>query len=181
RSNRSTRDAIAQVLHSTLSQHGRGRGSYVKLLFTDYSSAFNTIVLHTLSSKLQDLGLNTSLCNWVQGFLTGRLQMVWMGCMFSSTLTQHQGPPGMHMSLLLYSLSTFDSVTTHATNSMVKFADDTVMVSLISHSDNEVDSLSLWCQDNHLSLNVDKTKELVMDFRRQQGSYTTLQISGTPV
>ncbi len=39
-----------------------------------------------------------------------------------------------------------------------------------------------WCQDNCLSLNVRKTKELIVDFRkRPQRSYTPLMISGTPV
>ncbi len=30
----------------------------------------------------------------------------------------------------------------------------------------EVSTLTKWCQENHLSLNLDKTKELVVDFRR---------------
>ncbi len=41
--------------------------------------------------------------------------------------------------------------------------------------------LTWWCQDG-LSLNVSKTKELIVDFRkRQQRPYTPLMISGTPV
>ncbi len=46
----------------------------------------------------------------------------------------------------------------------------------------EVEKLTSWCQDNCLSLNVSKTKELIVDFRkRQQRPYTPLMISGTPV
>ncbi len=46
----------------------------------------------------------------------------------------------------------------------------------------EVERLTSWCQDNCLSLNVRKTKELIVDFRkRQQRPYTPLMISGTPV
>ncbi len=46
----------------------------------------------------------------------------------------------------------------------------------------EVERLTSWCQDNCLSLNVSKTKELIVDFRkRQQRPYTPLMISGTPV
>ena len=44
RANRSTEDAIAIALHSALS-HLEHRGSYVSILFIDYSSAFNTIIL----------------------------------------------------------------------------------------------------------------------------------------
>ena len=35
------------------------------MLFIDYSSAFNTIVPSKLVIKLETLGLNPALCNWV--------------------------------------------------------------------------------------------------------------------
>ncbi len=68
RPNRSTDDAISQVLHSSLTHIDSKNGNYVKLLFIDYSSAFNTIVPTKLAVKLSDLGLNTSLCDWIQDF-----------------------------------------------------------------------------------------------------------------
>ena len=42
RANRSTEDTIATALHTTL-QHVEHQGSYARLLFIDFSSAFNTI------------------------------------------------------------------------------------------------------------------------------------------
>ncbi len=62
-----------------------------------------------------------------------------------------------------------------------------MVLGLISNNDetpylDEVERLTSWCQDNCLSLNVSKTKELIVDFRkRQQWPYTPLMISGTPV
>ncbi len=76
RTNRSTDDAISQVLHSSLSYIDSKNRNYVRLLFIDYSSAFNTIVSIKLAVKLSDLGLNISLCDWIQDFLTGRPQVV---------------------------------------------------------------------------------------------------------
>ncbi len=35
--------------------------------------------------------------------------------------------------------------------------------------------------ENHLSLNIDKTKELVVDFRRQSREHTPISIDKTPV
>ncbi len=61
RSNRSTDDAIAFTLHTALS-HLENKNTYVRMLFVDYSSAFNTIVPATLVANLQTLGLNRSLC-----------------------------------------------------------------------------------------------------------------------
>ena len=46
------------------------------MLFIDNSSAFNTIVPSKLIVKLEVLGLNTALCNWVLDFLTSRPQGV---------------------------------------------------------------------------------------------------------
>ena len=71
RPNRSTDNAIAITLHPALS-HLNKRNTYVRMLFIDYSSAFNTIVPSKLIIKLEALGLNPALCNWVLDFLTGR-------------------------------------------------------------------------------------------------------------
>ncbi|KAF7644469.1 hypothetical protein LDENG_00221530 [Lucifuga dentata] len=105
-----------------------------------------------LSSKLLDLGLNNCLCLP----LTGRPQMVRVGRMSSKTIVLNTGAPQQCiLSPLLYSRYTSDCMATHATNTIVNFTDNTVVVGLISHSDERVyldkmDSLSLWCQDNHL-------------------------------
>ena len=69
--NRSTDDAISIALHTTLS-HLDKMNTYVRMLFIDYSSAFNTKVPTKFITKLRSLGLNTSLCNWILDFLTDR-------------------------------------------------------------------------------------------------------------
>ena len=76
RPNRSTDDTISIALHTVLS-HLDKRNTYVRMLFIDYSSAFNTIVPSKIITKLRTLGLNTSLCNWILEFLTGR--HMWYG------------------------------------------------------------------------------------------------------
>ncbi len=94
RSNRSTDDAIATALHPALT-HLDKTDTYVRLLFIDFSSAFNTIIPQQLIHKLVQLGLNTSLCNWLLDFLTGRPQAVRVGSNTSSTITLNTGPPRM--------------------------------------------------------------------------------------
>ncbi|KAI4882563.1 hypothetical protein NFI96_002445 [Prochilodus magdalenae] len=107
RQNRSTDDAIALTLHTALS-HLDKQNTYVRMLFVEYSSAFNTIVPSRLDIKLRDLGLNSSLCSWILNFLTDRRQ-------------------------------------------------------------------------NNLSLNVNKTKELIVDFRKQERGHTPITINGAAV
>jgi hypothetical protein len=55
-----TDHAISIALHTALS-HLDKRKTYLRTLFIDYSSAFNTMVPSKLINKIRTLGLNTSL------------------------------------------------------------------------------------------------------------------------
>lgn len=65
--NRPTEDAISHKLHTTLA-HLENKNCYARLLFVDYSSAFNTVIPSKLIQKLLDLGLSATLCNWILDF-----------------------------------------------------------------------------------------------------------------
>jgi hypothetical protein len=130
------------------------------MLFIDYSSVFNTIVPMKLITKLRTLGLNTSLCNWILDFLTGRPQVVRVGNNTSAMLILNTGATqGSVLSPLLYSLFTINCVAKHDSNTIIKFAYDTTVVGLIPDNDEtayreEVRELAVWCQDNNLSLKM---------------------------
>ncbi|KAL7861169.1 hypothetical protein AOLI_G00175180, partial [Acnodon oligacanthus] len=157
------------------------------MLFTDFSSAFNTIIPQQLIGKLSLLGLNTSLCNWVLDFLTERPQLVRIGNNTSSTTTLSTGvPQGFVLSPLLFTLLTHDCTAKCSSNHIIKFADDTTVVGLISENDEsayreEVQRLTDRCGANSLSLNVDKTKEMVVDFRRVRSDHPPPNITGSAV
>ncbi|KAK2905571.1 hypothetical protein Q8A73_009516 [Channa argus] len=186
RSNRSTDDAVATAVHSALT-HLDKKDSYVRMLFIDLISAFNTIIPQQLIHKLVQLGLNTSLCNWLLDFLTVRPQTVRVGSNTSSTITLNTGAPqGCVLSPLLFTLLTHDCTPSHNSNLFIKFADDTTVVGLISNNDEtnyriEVRCLAGWCSDNNLSLNVEKMKEIVVDFRRVHTQHAPLTINGANV
>jgi gmma-aminobutyric acid receptor subunit gamma/cGMP-dependent protein kinase 2 len=144
------------------------------MLFIDDSSLFNTIVPSKLINKLRTLGLNISLCNWILDFLMGRPPLVRVGNNTSATLILNMGAPhGYVLSPLLYSLFTHDCTARHESNTIIKFADDTTVVGLITVNNEtayreEVRDLVVWCQDNNLSLNVIKTKEMIVDYRKKR-------------
>ena len=181
RPNRSTDDAISIALHTALS-HLDKRNTYVRLLFIDYSSAFNTIVPSKLITKLRILGLNTSLCNWILDFLTDRPLGVRVDNNTSARLILNTGAPqGCVLSPLLYSLFTHNCVAAHDSNTIIKFADYTTVIGLITDDDEttymeEVRDLAVWCQDNKLSLNVSKIYELIVDYRKWRAKHTPIHI-----
>uniref|UniRef100_A0A1A8EWU0 Reverse transcriptase domain-containing protein n=1 Tax=Nothobranchius korthausae TaxID=1143690 RepID=A0A1A8EWU0_9TELE len=177
------RGCLATALHAVLS-HLEQRQSYVRMLFVDYSSAFNTIIPDILINKLVTLGLPPLTCAWIKDFLTNRPQTVRLGPHLSSTRTLSTGSPqGCVLSPLLYSLYTHDCSPTHNNTLIIKFADDTTVVGLISKGDEaeyreEVLKLAAWCSENNLSLNTRKTKELIVDFRRHSTDLAPLYING---
>eukprot|EP00061_Rhincodon_typus_P008649 g31447.t1 len=84
--------------------------------------------------------------------------------------------------VLPYSLYTYKRVAKFRTNAIYKFADDTTMVGLILNNDEleyreEIEGLALWYNDNNLSLNISKTKELIIDFRKKGAEHTPICIN----
>ncbi|KAI2667379.1 RNA-directed DNA polymerase from mobile element jockey [Labeo rohita] len=162
RANRSTDDAISAVLHTVLC-HLEHQGSYARLLFLDFSSAFNTVLPNRLFTKMSDLGLQHNICLWIKDFLTERPQSVRMGPHNSSTLTISTGvPQGCLLSPFLYSLYSYDCIPSYNANIIIKFVDDTTVVGLITGGDKsayreEIKRLMVWRnQDVHTPLYINE-------------------------
>ena len=121
---------------------------------------------------------------WILDFLTGRPQVVRVGNNTSAMLIFNTGgPQGCVVSPLLYSLFTHDCTARFDSNTIIKFADDTTMIGLITDNDEaayreEVRDLAVWCQDNNISLNVIKTKEMIVDYRKRRTEHIPILIDG---
>ncbi len=107
---------------------------------------------------------------------------VRVGSRISSALSTGS-PQSCVLSPLLYTLYTHNCNPAHASNTIIKFADDTTVVGLISGGEesayrDEVEQLSVWCSKNNLILNTTKTKELIIDFKRKKTDIQPLFISG---
>jgi hypothetical protein len=109
--------------------------------------------------------------------------MVRAGNNTSATLILNTwAPHGCVLCPLLYSLFPHDCVAKHDSNTIFKFADDTTVVGLITDIDEtayreEVRELAVWCQDNNLSLNVSKTNEMIVDYRKRMAEQAPININ----
>jgi hypothetical protein len=91
---------------------------------------------------------------------------------------------GFVLSPLLYSLFTQDCMAAHDSNTIVKFAEDTMtrrqVKNLVYREEvielayrEEVRDLAVWCQYNNLSLNVGKTEETTKKGGQNIPSFTS--------
>nr|AAA83743.1 orf1 [Batrachocottus baicalensis] len=153
-------------------QHLDSPRTYARVLFVDFSTAFNTIIPAVLQPKLSQLTVPAPTCHWITNFLTDRTQQVRLGKITSSTRTISTGAPqGCVLSPLLFSLYTNDCTSGDPSVRLLKFADDTTVIGLIRNGDEsayrwEVEQLVLWCGQNILKLNKLKTVEMTVDFRK---------------
>ena len=170
--NRDVEDAVLTLVHNTLS-HAESPNAYTRILFIDFSSAFNTIRPTILKKKMASLQVNECTIKWILNFMTNRQQYVTVGNVSSSTLTTSTGAPqGCVLSPLCYNIYTNDFTSQHDNCLVLKYADDTAIAGFITKSNEsnyiaEVEHLAEWCRENYLQLNVKKTKELIVNFRKE--------------
>ncbi|KAL7869777.1 hypothetical protein AOLI_G00137650 [Acnodon oligacanthus] len=156
-------------------------------MFFDFASAFNTVWPALLGEKLTVMQLDAPLMSCVVDYLTGRPQYVHLQHCVSDRVVSNIGvPQGTVLSPFLFTLYTMDFSYCTETCHLQKFSDDSAIVGCINKSDEReyratVKDFVAWCERNHLQLNVTKTKELVVDMRRDKAPVTPLTIRGVSV
>ena len=172
RSRMGVEDAQITLLN-LLYKHLEGPGTHARLLFMDFSSAFNSIQPHVLARKLLNhFSLDVNFVAWIVDFLTCRSQKVRVNGFLSEQRSSSTGSPqGCVLSPLLYILYTNDCRSQHEDRYILKFADDTVIISLLQNDESEhgpvVNEFVSWCDEAFLQLNTSKTKDMAIDFRRK--------------
>ncbi|KAI4888527.1 hypothetical protein NFI96_008530 [Prochilodus magdalenae] len=153
-------DAIIYLLNRVYA-HLDKPASTVRVMFFDFSSAFNTIQPALLGDKLN----------------------VMQHCVSDRVVSNTGAPQGTILSPFLFTLYTTDFNYCTETCHLQKFSDDSAVVGCISRGDEDeyratVNDFVAWCELNHLQLNVTKTKELVVDLRRDKAQVTPISIKG---
>ncbi|XDV15205.1 hypothetical protein PO909_015335 [Leuciscus waleckii] len=108
RPNIGVEDAVIFLQHHALA-HLEKPGSTVRIMFFDFSSAFNTIQPMLLKDKLERTGVDHLLSQWVLNYLTNRPQFVRARDGVSDRLMCSTGvPQGTVLAPFLFTLYTAD-------------------------------------------------------------------------
>ena len=120
--------------------------------------------------------------------MTNRTQYVKLKNISSKHITTNTGAPqGSVLSPFLFTLYTNDCQIDNNNVKLIKFADDSTIQGLIqadndeTHYQNCITSFTEWCENHKLLLNVKKTKELIIDFRKKKLPLQPLQIKNEAV
>lgn len=130
------------------------------------------------SSKLGELDLCSSLCNWILDFLNSRLQLVWIGHNTSSLMTVRTGAVQRCVLIpLYYSPDIHHYVARHSSDPIFKYVDNTTVVEWIPGNEElkyrrESGNHIKWCQTHKLAVNVSNTKNLIVDCNKESNHST---------
>lgn len=165
----STCNAVLEFIQVCLD--GKESKSKVGANFYDFSKAFDTVCHSTLIVKLKLLGFSHNASKLVKSYLESRSQSVYVHNSFSNFNTVPHGvPQGSILGPLLFIVYVNDLPKIFNSDGLncYLYADD-LCVSYVSRSNksiNEIpsDILTDWCNANSLSLNLNKTQELVVSY-----------------
>ena len=134
RAKRGVEDATL-TLFNLIASHLDTSGTTVRVLFMDFSSAFNTIQPHVLIKKLLNLEVNPDLILWIRQFLCDRPQRVRLNDSLSrdpvlsdEVIVNTGAPQGCVLSPILFSIYTNDISCNNSFLTLIKYADDMALV-----------------------------------------------------
>lgn len=139
--------------------------SYVRCLTIDFSKAFDTVDHNILADKLIQCNPPYNVIKWIYSFLNNRSQITKIGQSYSSVNKINRGiVQGSAIGPSLYIVMKSDLKSKSKTNKLLKFADDAnLLVPEFTDIDikDEFDAILAWARINKMTLNMNKTKELV--------------------
>lgn len=138
------------------------RQGQVDVIYTDFSSAFDSIDHGMLLHKLSSFGFSPSLVQLLWSYLNGRCNYVFYNGFISSTFTPTSGvPQGSSLGPLLFILYINDLLDSLSC-SVLAYADDIKIYSTIEsvndvfHLQQNLNTIGGWCSKFNLNLNIGK-------------------------
>jgi hypothetical protein len=161
---------------------------HIRLLFLDYTKAFDRIGHNVLISKLIDNGVRRSLIPWIISFLSNSRQCVRLGGATSDWLAVTAGvPQGTKLGPIIFFIMINDlKIPSLGNTGTWKFMDDVFISESLSrnsesHMQNHLDEVNTWADNNLMKLNPKKCKEMHVCFLKERPTLERLNLRGYPL
>lgn len=177
REKHSTSTALLKVLNDV--SLSLDKSSSLILILLDQSKAFDLVNFDLLLAKLNYLGFDKAAQKWINSYLKNRTQKVVIAYDNESQLgtTSSGVPQGSILGPILFSIYTFDLPSCIKHCKIHLYADDVQLyractISQVDESINSINedlrSFTIWCSNNGLKVNPNKTNALCIGNERQR-------------
>ena len=155
-------------------------------VFFDFTKAFDSVPHKPLIEKLQAIGLDVYLVQWITNYLTNRTQFVVVNGVSSKPLSVISCVPQESVLgplLFLIYINGITELPLSPESKLVMYADDILLYRPIRQASDyqrlqqDVEALGKWANDNYLTFNPSKSKAMVFSRKRhpvQAPSYLSL-------
>ena len=155
-------------------------GTVSGVVLLDLSAAFDLVDSDILVEKLSIYGVHKDFLAWIQSYLTGRFQAVWIDHLFSDFLPHSIGvPQGSNLGPLFF-LIFYSDLLYSLDCSTEAYADDSTMVATGESAEDISNNLTRncetvvsWMGSNKLKLNADKTHLLTVGTQERLSTLTS--------
>ena len=173
-----TGDAILEFLDNAF--ESLNNNNFLLTIYLDFSKAFDTIPFGILLKKLQHYGFRGNIAKWIESFLCGRRQYVCIETYCSEIVETTLGSPqGSTLSPLLFLLYINDMYKSLNDIKILHYADDSTLYFEFPRGENcsplvnlELNSLNSWLLTNKLFLNINKTKYMIINNKKNPDNLT---------
>ena len=164
------------------------KGNEVRAVFLDISKAFDNVWHKGLLAKLKSTGINGPLLQWFESYLTERYQRVTIEGTSSDWARIEAGvPQGPVLGPLLF-LIYINDIADNVSSTCFLFADDSLLLDeVISQIDtanklnNDLDSISMWADRWLVTMNANKTKNMIFSSKLNKPLHPTLTLANEPI
>ena len=184
RKSHSTSLALIEIVDNLL--HALDNGLYTLGVFMDFSKAFDTVNHQILLSKLLHYGVRGTAFNWFKSYLKDRPQFDDLNGAHFSVKTLLCGiPQGSNLGPLLFLIYINDIANCSKILKIRLFADDTNIflegkdgLSLTQQMNSELINITNWLKANKLSLNIKKSKYMIIASGKKQTLTSSIILDG---
>ena len=157
----------------------------VRVLFIDYAKAFDHVDHSTILSKMATMGIPDFIIHWMFSFLADRQQRVKIGNYLSQWVKLNGGmPQGTWLGLYIFLILINDLKSTEV--QLDKYVDDVTATETLgkdelSNMQQVLDDVHNWSTNNHMNINVKKTKEMLLGAVNRNPTPAALQLAGRSI